>query len=454
MGLNETRRSKVYVRNWRIGDFRFCELKDSSVPLLLDAITGREVPLIQLQLMGNGLSPDNESQLNATVKQHQKRSDILLSRNATIASLPSASADRGGTLRAAASFSAPSSASSTRVDPATQAYIANLTSRVEELMKLTQTQEAQIKKLEKKKDKVAEEEKKKMKGQIGKRKVAINLNHVQINEQIAETGGSGASVFSCLVDGWQCAMKEMDLGGVSETTLHAFEAEIELLERLPYHPNIVRYLFHEKKGTKLRFFMTKYSSSLRRIITKRKADLKRTPDIGYFKISDIARWCVAVANGLEFLHKNSVIHRDMKPDNVLCTLDVHGDVQSLAITDFDTAKTISKTSQAKTTIGTPSYMCPEVICSGNSHVYTSKADVWSMGMVIYELVTLKEPYEDEDIFEVASIIQSGQRPVIPDFLVADYKPLIDIIKACTVLKSENRPDIKDVREQLQLLSWA
>jgi serine/threonine protein kinase len=200
--------------------------------------------------------------------------------------------------------------------------------------------------------------------------------------------------------------------------------------------------------------MTKYSSSLRRIITKRKADNKRHPDTGYFKMSDIARWCVAVANGLEFLHKNSVIHRDMKPDNVLCTLDVHGDVQSLAITDFDTAKTISKTSQAKTTIGTPSYMCPEVICSGNAHIYTAKADVWSMGMVIYELVTLKEPYEDEDIFEVATLIQSGQRPVIPEAVATEYKPILDIFMSCTQAKPDNRPDIKDVREQLQQLSWA
>lgn len=438
------------------------------MPALLDAITGRDVPLIQLQLMGNGFSAENESQLNAVVKQHQKRSDIVLSRNATVGSLPSQGSAEprtprssgfgpdGLSLRAAISFnSTPShSANPSPRDPATQAYIANLTARVEDLMKLVQTQESQIKKLEKKKEKVSEEEKKKMKGQIGKRKVAINLNHVQINEQIAETGGSGASVFSCLVDGWQCAMKEMDLSGVHELAVHAFEAEIELLERLPYHPNIVRYLFHEKKGSKLRFFMTKYSSSVRRIISKRKADFKKSPDVGYFKMSDIARWCVAVANGLEFLHKNNVIHRDMKPDNVLCTLDVHGEVQSLAITDFDTAKTISKTSQAKTTIGTPSYMCPEVICSGNSLVYTSKADVWGMGMVIYELVTLKEPYEDEDIFEVPSIIQKGQRPVLPDTFNAEYKPLLDIFKACTVKAPESRPDIKEVREQLQLLSWA
>jgi serine/threonine protein kinase len=92
-----------------------------------------------------------------------------------------------------------------------------------------------------------------------------------------------------------------------------------------------------------------------------------------------------IAAGLEFLHKQKVLHRDVKPDNVLCTLDVHDEVQTLAIADFDTAKVVSRSSQAKTTIGTPSYMAPEVF-SSNQQPYDYKADVWSFGMTIYELV--------------------------------------------------------------------
>lgn len=56
---------------------------------------------------------------------------------------------------------------------------------------------------------------------------------------MAETGGSNASVFECLVDGWLCAMKELDMRGVGDSVRKGFETEIEVLEALPYHPNIL-----------------------------------------------------------------------------------------------------------------------------------------------------------------------------------------------------------------------
>jgi len=95
----------------------------------------------------------------------------------------------------------------------------------------------------------------------------IDLRQVQINEKLAETGGSNAGVFSCYIDGWNCVMKELDLSG-AEDAIQRFDTEIRLLEQLPRHPNITRYLHHERKGDKLRLYMTRYACSLSDYISK------------------------------------------------------------------------------------------------------------------------------------------------------------------------------------------
>ena len=100
------------------------------------------------------------------------------------------------------------------------------------------------------------------------------------------------------------------------------------------------------------------------------------------------------------------------------TLNERKDVSTLAIGDFDTAKRVTTVNQAKTILGTPGYIAPEVLKSNEAGGYSFKADVFSFGMVIYELLTLKLPFEDEMPFLVATQIMRGQKPPIPDQCVA------------------------------------
>ena len=64
------------------------------------------------------------------------------------------------------------------------------------------------------------------------------------------------------MDGWQCVCKEMNPEGTPSVSVEYFEKEITLLENLPHHRNIVRYLFHDMQHGKIRLFMTRYRSSL------------------------------------------------------------------------------------------------------------------------------------------------------------------------------------------------
>ena len=107
---------------------------------------------------------------------------------------------------------------------------------------------------------------------------------------------------------------------------------------------------------RIRLFMTLYHGSLGNHIQHRQAkDRSFSPD-------DIWRISLDIVKGIEFLHSNGIVHRDLKSDNIFVLLDEQSEIHKCAIGDFDTAKQInSKAEQAKTVLGTPAWMAPEVM---------------------------------------------------------------------------------------------
>ena len=86
-----------------------------------------------------------------------------------------------------------------------------------------------------------------------------------------------------------------------------------------------------------------------------------------------------------FMHGNKIVHRDIKPQNVFVDSDMN-----LKVGDFGISKLLDYTAQnCQTSAGTPSYMAPEMV---ESQDYSFKADIWSLGCVIYEMITLKPPF--------------------------------------------------------------
>eukprot|EP00933_Yihiella_yeosuensis_P013054 TRINITY_DN12273_c0_g1_i1.p1 TRINITY_DN12273_c0_g1~~TRINITY_DN12273_c0_g1_i1.p1 ORF type:complete len:341 (+),score=57.11 TRINITY_DN12273_c0_g1_i1:127-1149(+) len=140
------------------------------------------------------------------------------------------------------------------------------------------------------------------------------------------------------------------------------------------------------------------------------ADLKkRTMAAGYQGVPPeyIASITAQVMNGLDYLHKRKLLHRDIKPENILHNLQ--GQVK---LNDFGIAKDLDKTlAMAGTFVGTVTYMSPER-CMGQDYSFAS--DIWSVGMVMYELATGTYPFADV-----------GSFPVLFDHLCEKPEPRLD-----------------------------
>jgi serine/threonine protein kinase len=121
------------------------------------------------------------------------------------------------------------------------------------------------------------------------------------------------------------------------------------------------------------------------------------------------------------------------------------EMQTLAIGDFDTAKDLKHKAQAVTIVGTPSFMAPEVLAGAGA--YDLKADIYSFGMVLYEMLTLQFPFHDTPMIAIAAKIMSGDRPTLPD-LDSSYEPLVDLFVQCTHLDPRKRPTTKAIKERL------
>jgi len=126
-----------------------------------------------------------------------------------------------------------------------------------------------------------------------------------------------------------------------------------------------------------------------------------------------------ICSGLAYVHRQRILHRDIKGANILLTKK--GEVK---LCDFGVARVLSEdTNMALTQIGTPYYLSPEV-CQGRP--YDDKSDVWSLGVVLYELCALRRPFEADGMPALIIKIVRGKHAPIPSNYSRELKHLIEI----------------------------
>ena len=225
-------------------------------------------------------------------------------------------------------------------------------------------------------------------------------------------------------DGRRFAIKVIAFGLLgNETAVERFEREALILKQFK-HPNIVRF-----SGTgsykKTPFFVMEYveGESLDKVLARRTFSWEEVVVLG-------RQLCAA----LQHAHERGIVHRDLKPSNLMMLSD-----GTLKLTDFGIAKDPDLTALTgqNCTVGTAAYMSPEQ-CRGEKTV-SAKSDLYSMGVVFYELLTGRKPFQAESPIEMFHAHVSGtfERP---SQFVMDIPKWLDTL-VCQLLekKPEHRP---------------
>ena len=152
-------------------------------------------------------------------------------------------------------------------------------------------------------------------------------------------------------------------------------------------------------------------------------------------IAEIKRLFIQCAKGLNYLHDKDVLHRDVKPENIL--IDYNGNCK---LCDFNVTKTL-KDGFAKTQVGTPLYTAPEVY-TGN---YNMAADVWSLCATFYEIFNGEPPYMKPGIDNPHALALSKMDP--KNFVPLDHKQCPDkyfrkVLNLALSTKPDDRMKIK------------
>ncbi|KAL1739366.1 kinase-like domain-containing protein, partial [Schizophyllum fasciatum] len=225
--------------------------------------------------------------------------------------------------------------------------------------------------------------------------------------------GQGASghvyVAKTLATGKKVAIKEMDLSHQPRKELIVNEI---MVMKESQHPNIVNFLeSYLVKSNELWVVMEYMEGGAL-------TDIIENNTLEEDQISSI---CLETCKGLGHLHSQSIIHRDIKSDNVL--LDASGRVK---ITDFGfCAKLTDQKSKRATMVGTPYWMAPEVV---KQKEYGAKVDIWSLGIMAIEMIENEPPYLDEEPLKALYLIATNGTPTLkkPEALSKELKGFLAV----------------------------
>ncbi|CAM9182119.1 unnamed protein product, partial [Ectocarpus fasciculatus] len=230
-------------------------------------------------------------------------------------------------------------------------------------------------------------------------------------------------------DGRTYALKRKNIGeSISHT---AVQTEVKLLEQLN-HPNVVKCFgsFWDDDTRALHIVLEFCDGGdLRGLINRHKG-------IGiHLDESFIWRTFDQICAGLTHLHQNGIVHRDIKSMNILLT----DNGQTVKITDLGVSRQVSEnTILLKTLYGTPLYLSPEIV-SGQE--YNEKTDIWSLGIILYELCALVTPFHGKSLLALAQAINEGKLDPIPNLY---SQPMKDFIVWILTMDFNSRPSIVEV----------
>lgn len=239
-------------------------------------------------------------------------------------------------------------------------------------------------------------------------------------------GGYGKAILvQSLQDSTLKVVKEIDTTKLPERGKMNAKREVQVLMKLR-HSNIIRYRGHVEGRDKITILMD-YApgGDLEKLIKSRNE---------YWPEEVIVDWFVQMCLAVKYIHDRKIVHRDIKPANFFIS---EGGIIKLG--DFGLAQyMLSTDALLMTLIGSPFYLAPE-LCSGKK--YNSKADIWSLGCVLYEMCALKRAYRGHSVREVVEKIIKTQPKKLPSCFSTEIRVLLMLMLN---KNPDKRPSINEI----------
>ncbi|PHH82301.1 hypothetical protein CDD82_6409 [Ophiocordyceps australis] len=207
----------------------------------------------------------------------------------------------------------------------------------------------------------------------------------------------------------------------------ALDQEIDTMQHLD-HDNIVQYLGCERKEASISIFLEYISGgSIGSCLRKH----------GKFEESIVSSLTRQTLSGLAYLHREGILHRDLKADNILLDLD-----GTCKISDFGISKktdNIYGNDKTNSMQGSVFWMAPEVILS-QKEGYSAKVDIWSLGCVVLEMIAGRRPWSKDEAVGAIYKIANGTPPPIPEDIQETIGPLaVAFMMECFQVNPFDRP---------------
>ena len=251
--------------------------------------------------------------------------------------------------------------------------------------------------------------------------------------RIVGSGSSGTALVGRRVrDSLSIIAKILDIEDMDERQRERTRSEILCLSQCS-HPSIIQYLSHHEEKTKLLVVMELADAGDMGFQIK-----YRRQNRALFLEHEAAFMMTQIFLAVDYIHSKSILHRDIKPANVF--VKENGIVK---IGDFGLSRMFEESVSnpvANSLVGTPYYIAPEV---WKQERYGKRADLFSIGVMWFEMLTLERPFRGDNIPAVKTAILAGTPPLFPSHLKL-HPDTVDLISHLLSADPQQRPSIMEV----------